>query len=75
MGVLKIKFENWDFEKLFLRIRVLKINSENGIFKKLNLEIGTLENYLKMEVLKIIKVLKVKVLKIKLKNWNFEKIN
>ena len=43
MGVLKTKFENWNFEKLF----------ENGIFKKLNLKIGILENYLKIKFLKI----------------------
>ena len=42
MEVVRIKFQNWNFEKLF----------ENGIFKKLNLKIGILENYLKMEVLK-----------------------
>ena len=39
MEVLKIKFKNWNFEKLF----------ENEIF----LKIGILENYLKMKVLKI----------------------
>ena len=42
-----------EFRKLF----------EDGIFKKLNLGIGTLENYLKMEVLKI-----------KFKKWNFEEL-
>ena len=50
-------------------------------FWKLNLRIGILEikferswkfkNYLRMEILKIIKVWEVKVLKIKLKNWSF----
>ena len=43
MEILKIRFENKNFGKLF----------ENGSFKKLNLEIGILENYLKIKVLKI----------------------
>ena len=43
MEILKIRFENQNFGKLF----------ENGSFKKLNLEIGNLEKYLKMEVLRI----------------------
>ena len=43
MEILKIRFENKNFGKLF----------ENGSFKKLKLEIGILENYLKIKVLKI----------------------
>ena len=46
-------FENWNFEEVF----------ENGISWKLNLNIGILENYLKIEVLKI-----------KFENWYFEKL-
>ena len=37
---------------------------KTGIFKKL-----------KLKIIKIIKVWKVKILKIKLKNWSFEKLN
>ena len=49
IGILGIKFErSWNF-KNYLRIRVLKMKS----LKKLYLEIGTLENDLKMEILKI----------------------
>ena len=47
MKVLKIKFENWNFGKLF----------ENLKFWKLNLKIGILENYLRMKLKKKIKFL------------------
>ena len=57
MGVLKIKFENWNFRKLFGNG-----NFENWNFGELNLEIEVIkiksgnwniENYLRIEVLKI----------------------
>ena len=48
IGVLEIKFErNWKLKKNCLTIGVLKM--EHFIKKKLNLEIGTLENYVKIE--------------------------
>ena len=42
----------------------------------MNLKIGILENYLRMEVLKIKlkNYLRMKVLKIKFENWNFGKL-
>ena len=63
MGVLKIKFENWNFEEIFenysfenyLKMEVLlnlKIIWEWN-FWKLNLKIGILENYLRMKFKKI----------------------
>ena len=69
MRVLKIKFENWNFGKVF----------KNGSFENQNLE-----NYLKMKVLKIefenwnlknylkIKVLKIGIFKNYLKMESFE---
>ena len=55
--ILKIKFKIWNFEKLFENGNFGILNFEklfeNGTFLKLNLKIGILENYLKMEVLKI----------------------
>ena len=100
--IKKYIFENWCEIKIIWKTEIWKLEFrklfENRIFKKLNLGIGTLGNYLKMEVLniklkkmefwriirkrkfwklnlKMIKVWKVKVLKIKLKNWSFEKLN
>ena len=56
MGVLKINFENWNFEKLFENGNFGILNFEklfeNGTFLKLNLKIGILENYLRIEFLK-----------------------
>ena len=47
--VLKIKFENWNFEKLFKNGSFENWNFEElfkkGVSKKLNLKIGILENY------------------------------
>ena len=67
MTVSKIKFENWNFEKLFENESFENWNFEelfeNGILKKLNLKFEILENYLKMEVLKI-----------KFEIWNFEEL-
>ena len=66
MGVLKIKFENWNFGKVFrngnfkhwnfgelnLEIEVLKIKFENWSWKFF--EKWSCENYLKIEILKSI---------------------
>ena len=58
MGVLKIKFEYWNFEKKILKMEVLKIGIlksylRTEFFLKLNLEnylkIGILKNYLRLE--------------------------
>ena len=79
---MKIKFDNWNFEKLFGNgIFIKKKKLRIGILKmrvwKLNSKIGILESYLKMEVLKIGTLknyLRMEVLKIKFENWNFGKL-
>ena len=57
MRVLKIKFENWNFEKLFENGSFENWNFEklfeNKSFWKLNLEIGILENIFENGSLKI----------------------
>ena len=42
MGVLKIKFENWNFEN-YLKMKVLKMKFENWNFEELFVN-GSLEN-------------------------------
>ena len=53
MRVLKIKFENWNFEKLFENGSFENWNFEelfeSGIFLK-KMKIGILKNYLKIKV-------------------------
>ena len=60
-GILKIKFGNWNFEKLNLRIGTLENYFENEISE--SFKMGTLENYFKNEILE------------NLKNWSFRKLN
>ena len=67
-GILKIKFGNWNFEKLNLRIGTLENYFENEISE--SFKMGTLENYFKNEILENLKNWSFR--KLNKKNWNFE---
>ena len=70
IGVLKIKFKNWNFgNKIWKKLEMTKIIWELE-FWKLNLIIGVLE--IKFERnWSFENYLKIGVLKIRFKNWNF----